>query len=128
MKVRYVLFCEYSSETRDGKMNVLGITDTIFARDFPAVHREAHILVSFEVAAQDVGSQVVTVLELLDADAKHVFRTETPFRIEAPLNFLNQRHIVHDLMFQAPGPHVMNVYVNGELVAQTPLAVVKHTG
>jgi hypothetical protein len=49
------MLAEAANASTDGKLNVLGVFDTVFATEFPAVHPRCVLVVRFRPGVEDVG-------------------------------------------------------------------------
>lgn len=121
MKVRYALFCDHSNDTADGKLNLIGITDTLFAYSFPARHREGHFVVSFVVDPADSGTKSQVELRMIDADGKPILSSKSEIQWPNDVRILNQRHILHDIALANAGSYRFEVLVEGEVLANCQL-------
>ena len=54
MRVSLALLADYSNVSREGKLNILGIFDTIYAPRFPTTHAHLQLVVRFEAEARRV--------------------------------------------------------------------------
>ena len=48
MHVKVALLADYSNVSREGKLNILGIFDTIYAPTFPTTHPHMQLVIRFE--------------------------------------------------------------------------------
>jgi hypothetical protein len=56
VQVRVAVAADYVNETNDGKLNVIGIFDTINASQFPAIHAELTLVISLEFTVAECGT------------------------------------------------------------------------
>ncbi len=113
MHVRYAILCDYSNDTTDGKLNLFGTTDVIYAFSFPCIHKVCHFVVSFEVDPDDFGVTRTVVTELIDADGQGLVKFEAPILIPENQRLINHRHIIHDLNFPKEGTYQFTVRIDG---------------
>lgn len=128
MQLRYALLCDYSSETNDGKLNILGTTDAVFALSFPAVHKHAHLIVSFAIEPEDFGTKPAIGVRLIDADGNRLFDIEAPLEAGHSRRVINHRHILHDIGLPKAGTYQFSVLVDGVEVAALPLEAIEVKG
>jgi len=48
MEVKLALLADGANVSREGKLNLLGIFDTLFARSFPTTHPQMQLVIRFE--------------------------------------------------------------------------------
>ena len=58
MRVKLALLADSANVSREGKLNLLGIFDAIFARELPTSHPHMHLVLRFEALPADAGSTV----------------------------------------------------------------------
>jgi len=75
------VIADYVNETKDSKLNVLGIFDTVFAPSFPATHAQLQLVVSIEFAAAECGTERELTVDFVDQDGRSVVRTSQPFTL-----------------------------------------------
>lgn len=124
MQVRFALLCDHSNDSLDGKLNVMGITDTVYAYQFPANHRESHFIASFYVTAEDYGRTVSIDLHFIDEDGNKVLESNGVIQCPDKRQILNYRHILHDLRLTKPGTYQFSVFIDGRQVVAVPLQAV----
>src|SRR6266516_3887748 len=65
MEVKLALLADGANVSREGKLNLLGIFDTLFARSFPTTHPQMQLVIRFEAAAQEAGSTRQVEIQLV---------------------------------------------------------------
>lgn len=128
MQLRYALLCDYSSETNDGKLNILGTTDSVYALSFPAVHKHAHLILSFSIEPDDFGTKPVVGVRLIDADGSRLFDIEAPLDAGNSRRIINHRHILHDISFPRAGTYQFSILVDGKEVTALPIEAIEVKG
>lgn len=124
MRFRYALLCDASNETNDGKLNLFGVTEALYAYQFPASHREMNLICSFELEPEDTGVSRTVSVKFIDADAKPLIAMETQVQNPSGRRVLNHRHIFHDTILPAAGLYQFSISVDGVEVGFVPLEVV----
>src|SRR5881628_58731 len=99
MEVKLALLADGANVSREGKLNLLGIFDTLFARSFPTTHPQMQLVIRFEAAAQEAGSTRQDAIRM-----DHV---------------LTLNHV----QFESPGRYRFDVLVDGRVAAAVPLQV-----
>src|SRR5881396_3655513 len=74
MEVKLALLADGANVSREGKLNLLGIFDTLFARSFPTTHPQMQLVIRFEAAAHEAGSTRQVEIQLVAGDGNVLFR------------------------------------------------------
>lgn len=125
MKLRYALVAEYANFTGDGKLNLMGVTDRIFAYQFPAVHRDLVLVNSIETDNDDENTTQQLQVQLIDPDGLTVAELSGQLEIGAGKQVFHQIHVFQDVKFQSPGAYQVNLYFNGQEIHQIPLELLQ---
>jgi hypothetical protein len=129
MNVTLAVLADYANISQDGKLNIMGVFDVIFAEVFPTVHPEMKLVVQYEAGAADVQATHKIEIHLMDADGRKpmvvggqltVGDVQPGFPVKAN-SILNIRHAT----FERPGDFVFNILVDGEVKHQVPLKVLR---
>lgn len=110
-----------------GKLNILGVFDTIRARKFPCVHRRLVLICRFEVNAAEGGQTKTFEVIAQDEDANKIGGVTGKMKIPK----IEGRMRAHSdllleivgLKFEKPGPYEFVVMVSGETKYTIPLTV-----
>lgn len=124
MLVRFAVLCDYSNETSDGKLNLFGLTEAVFAHKFPAIHKHCHLIVSFLIEPDDIGNQLAVEVRFTDADGKSLMEIRGSVSCSKAHTIVNHRHIIHDLQLSVPGPYQFSIRIEGREVATQTLEAV----
>lgn len=116
MRLRYGLIADYANVTQDGKLNILGVTDRIFANTFPAMHRDLFLIVCIETEAEDDGATREIHVQMINADGQTITELKGQLNIQGPKQVLNQIHLFRDVWFTAAGSYQFNVFFDGKMV------------
>lgn len=125
MKLRYALIAEYANVTGDGKLNLMGVTDRIYAYQFPAIHRDLIVVNSIETDNDDEESTQDLSVQVIDPDGHTVAELNGQLQIGAGKQVFHQIHVFHDVRFEAAGSYQVNIFFNRELVQPIPLELVQ---
>jgi hypothetical protein len=68
MKVDLFLTADYANVTADGKLNVVGIFNEIYAESFPARHSTMHLVLRLQAELGEYGQTRDLTVKLLDPD------------------------------------------------------------
>ena len=104
------IVADYVNETNDGKLNVLGIFDTISANQFPATHPELRLVISIEFTVAECGTERELTVDFIDQDGNRVIRISQPFSV--PQFEISANRNVHNSIMQLRGlpvPHAVRL-------------------
>ncbi len=129
MDVSLALLADYANVTRDGKLNIMGVFDTIFAEQFPAVHPQMQLVVRLEANPAEAGSRKKLEIKLMTEDGRLLFAigTELGFEVKDPTKplgeMLKSDHIIglQNVRFEQPGDYQIVILVNEETKKTVPL-------
>lgn len=135
MKIAILLTADYASiDPGSGKLNMLGVFNTIRARSFPTMHSR------FYLAIRVVGDHNVErtehklAIQLADLDGKELVALEGSFALQATAPGVDSQHDFsfefNDLVFPEPGDYrfyvsIDNDTVQGSLLMQVVSQVVE---
>ncbi len=113
----------------NGKLNLLGAFDTIYARELPAVHPQCSVALRVTFLSGDEGKHQMQ-LNFVDADGRAIMRSiEIPVEVTLPedMHFGTRNFIINiqQLKFDEPGPFSVDISLDGQSQASIPL-LVKH--
>lgn len=110
-----------------GKLNLLGVFDTVLTTKLPAVHPQCAIACRFVFNKAEEGSRVFR-LAFVNEDGRVVMPAiELAIDIKVPdeVNYLSRNLIINlqQLKFDAAGQYSVEVQMDGRQVASIPLLV-----
>jgi hypothetical protein len=110
-----------------GKLNVLGVFDTVLTTKFPAVHPQCAIALRFVFNKGEEGHREFQ-LSLVEEDGKAVMRLpkiSIEVKIPDEVNYLSRNLVINlqQLKFDAAGQHAVEVLMDERQVASIPLLV-----
>lgn len=114
----FVHFCDHASMSTDGKLNLVGIFESLFAMEMPTRHPQMYILSRFEFPK---GTHDVT-LTLMQQDR---VLAKTDFKKEVTRKSEPQNHLwgVFDLTLETYDPIELKAFENGIEVGQAELPI-----
>ncbi len=127
MRVTLALLADAANVSREGKLNILGVFDTIYARQFPTAHPQMQLVMRFETGVEDTGRAWSVSIALLAPDGQVVFRV--PGSVTAPTSVVGERVQIDRIValagvtFAAPGRYALAVAIDGATAATVPLRV-----
>lgn len=127
MQVTFAVLADYANVSRDGKLNVMGIFDRVFARQLPSRFPPMQLVVRLEVQGEELDTEHTIRIQLADPAGTAVFDingTFTPTAADPGLP-ISVNHVVRlaDLPVQQTGLHSVIVWVDGERARDVPLRV-----
>ena len=128
MNIQVALLCDAATDD-NGKLNLLGAFDTIFARELPAIHPQCAVALRVTFFNGDEGKRQLK-LNLVDADGRSIMPPiEIPVEVTLPedMHFGTRNFIINiqQLKFAEPGLYSVDVTLDGQSQASIPL-LVKH--
>jgi hypothetical protein len=128
MNIQTAVLCDAATDD-NGKLNLLGAFDTIYARELPAIHPQCAVALRVTFLAGDEGKRQLK-LNFVDADGHAIMPPiEIPVEVALPddMHFGTRNFIINiqQLKFETPGLFSMDVSLDGQLQANIPL-LVKH--
>lgn len=126
MNVELAVVADYANTSADGKLNILGIFNTIFAVSYPAVHPDMKLVIRFGVHPSEIGPTRRLAIQLRSDDGRKVLEavlnwTITPSTsLGAETLHADQVIGISGLRLEAPGSYEFVILVNDEVKAQIP--------
>lgn len=128
MNIQTAVLCDAATDD-NGKLNLLGAFDTIYARELPAIHPQCAVALRVTFLAGDEGKRQLK-LNFVDADGHAIMPPiEIPVEVALPedMHFGTRNFIINiqQLKFETPGLFSMDLSLDGQPQANIPL-LVKH--
>jgi hypothetical protein len=127
MNIQVAVLCDAATDD-NGKLNLLGSFDTIYAPQLPAVHPQCAVALRITFQPGDEGTRQLT-LNFINADGRSIMPNFPPVPVEVrlpeDLHFLTRNFIVNfqQLKFEEAGLYSVDVRVDNESQASIPLLV-----
>lgn len=118
MDVALAALADSANTTEGGKLNLLGVFDTIRGREFPLAH--SHMAFAFRLRAEHRDQQRThgVRVSLIDMDGNELFNADGEVQIGRiePGHFQHANMIfnVHGAQFQQPGRYRFRIELEGE--------------
>lgn len=129
MKVGFAVLADGANVSREGKLNILGIFDSIQAQQFPVTHPQMQLVMRFEADRSEAGKTKKIEVQLMDEDGQRLFVLGGEFNLSTgrPGEPIGSNHIlmIHMLKFEHPGTYEFKILINDELKAEVPLKVLQ---
>lgn len=124
MQLRYAIMADFANVTQDGKVNVMGVFDRLFAQNFPAVHKLLFLVTSLESDAEDEGETRESRIQLIDQDGNKLTDLRGQINFAKGKQVVNQIHVFQDLKFSAPGVYQFTIFFEGRHAKTVDLELV----
>ncbi|UCC73762.1 MAG: hypothetical protein JSV86_04155 [Gemmatimonadota bacterium] len=126
MEVDLAVVADGANVSQEGKLNILGVFDTIWAREFPFRHAAMVFVLRVRADFTDRGVHQMQV-RLMDADGAQLFKAEGPLKVPggAP-GRPSKPHVIMGLSgitFPKPGDYSFEVLVDDRHMRSVPLYV-----
>lgn len=129
MRLTLFLAADYANITREGKLNVMGIFDDIYAQSFPARHTAMHLVIKLGAELGEYGQERNFTVKLLDADGNPIFDLSGQFQVppgghgrKPEVNLILE---LKDLIFPKEGMYVFVLLVDKDQKGELSLHVNK---
>lgn len=129
MEIPFAVIADGANVSREGKLNILGIFDTIHARSFPVTHAEMKLVLRVVADPEEAGVEHAIEIKLLDEQGGAVLGMKAnvvPRSVPEgkPLK-LDQVVSMHNVSFKKPGKYYFSIVVDGDQKTALPLTVVE---
>ena len=125
MRVTLALLADGANVSREGKLNILGVFDTLFSRTFPITHPQMQLVIRLEADATEVGRTRALEVRFASEDGRILFRVPGSMTIGRPPlgGGVRLEHILtlNNVQVEAPGLYRFDILVDGALVGAVPL-------
>ena len=128
MNIQVAVLCDAATDD-NGKLNLLGSFDTIYARELPAIHPQCAVALRVTFLAGDEGKRALK-LSFVDGDGHAIMPgIDIPVEVTLPedMHFGTRNFIINiqQLKFDQPGLYSVDLTLDGQPQASIPL-LVKH--
>ena len=127
MQVKLAVLADSANVSREGKLNILGIFDTIYARQLPTTHAHMQLVLRFEAAAEEAGGTCQVEVRLLSPEGQAVFTFPGTMSVpkRGPGEPVGIDHILSFTNVGLPiaGTYRFRILVEGTPAADVPLRV-----
>jgi hypothetical protein len=126
VEVDLAVIADAANVSQEGKLNILGVFDTIWTREFPFRHSAMVFVVRMKADFTERGIHQME-LRLMDADGAQLFKAEGAMQVPggAPGRPVKP-HLIMGLggiSFQRAGDYSFEVLVDGQALKSVPLYV-----
>ncbi|MEJ2501748.1 MAG: hypothetical protein P8177_00280 [Gemmatimonadota bacterium] len=127
MVITFAVLADYANVTRDGKLNVMGIFDRVFARQLPGRFPVMQLVIRLDAEYAELDTEHALRIQLADPDGQPLFDINAGFTPrggrEGESASINHVVRLSDLPLHRPGRHRILIWVDGRLEREVPLKV-----
>ncbi len=128
MEVDLAVVADAANVSQEGKLNILGVFDTIWARKFPFRHAAMVFVLRVRADFTDKGAHDLEV-RLMDADGGQLFKAGGPLQVPGGVPGRPIKpHVIMGLAgvtFQKPGDYSFEVMLDDHHLKSVPLYVME---
>jgi len=127
MNIQVAVLCDAATDD-NGKLNLLGAFDTIYAPQLPAVHPQCAVALRVTFTAGDEGQHKLA-LNFINADGRSIMPNFPPIPVEVVLpedaHFVTRNFVVNiqQLRFAEAGLYSVDIRLDDQSQASIPLLV-----
>lgn len=130
MDIQVAVLCDYAADYQ-GKLCIQGAFDTLFARQFPVIHPACSLALRLCLTPEDAGNHKLGI-SIVDEDGTPLDKERMPIvgdltvALPEGAAFLTRNLIMNfqGLKFEKSGNYCIDVTLDGEVLASTPLRLV----
>lgn len=124
MQLKLGFLADFANKSAEGKLNILGVFDRIWAPRYPATHQEMKLVLGFEIHPAEVGQTKKIQIQLCNQEGVQLFELsgDMGLRKEPPpgtpagqMINLDQILGINRLSIPSVGRYEFVILVNGEI-------------
>lgn len=127
MDITFAVLADYANVSREGKLNVMGIFDRVFARQVPSRFPPMQLVIRLEAQPEELGREHALRIQLSDPEGAALFDINGSFtpRGPDPTHAVSVNHVVGlaDLPLQRTGVHTISIWIDDEQKREVVLRV-----
>jgi hypothetical protein len=125
MKLHYALLCDYAFLSVDKKVNIIGVFETINARQFPVVHPRFVIVGSISPSK----NKFKMSLNIVDESGSEILQDLQEREVNLPKENANNFNFIVEVInanFAKPGNYKVEIKIDGKLVGDIDFKVMEN--
>lgn len=131
MRVTFAHLCDYALISNDGKLSLIGITDTLFVPALPFNYPSFAIAFQIELNHAEINREFPMRLDIMGPDGEVLLRMEAKGAVQGtPRVGTNTRFgqvvTAQGVQFKTEGPHSVNIWLDGRPEQPIEFAVSVH--
>lgn len=127
MQVTFAVLADYANVSREGKLNVMGIFDRVFARQIPSRFPPMQLVIRLEAPVAELNTEHRIRVQLAGPDDATLFDINGTFtpRGGPAGQPISVNHVIRlaDLPLQHTGLHKALIWIDGEMEREVHLRV-----
>lgn len=131
MEIVLAALADCANKSSDGKLNVMGLFDMLYAGDMPVTHPSMQLVLRIRVEPAEIDRQHELEIRCMDEDGQELFKVQGGFSVQAaPGKAATFDHIVgiSNLTLQKFGGYTFPIFINRDLKRTVELGVSKLDG
>jgi hypothetical protein len=120
------VLCDAANVSREGKLNILGVFGSLWARQFPCVHPSLTLVVALEATYTERGEHAVDI-RLVDADGGELVKLDGRVNVqgERPGRPILTQAILqlNSVAFPRPGTYTFDILLDRRHERSVPLEI-----
>jgi len=126
MTIQLAVLCDAATDY-NGKLNILGTFDTIFAQQFPASHPQCSVALRVAFTKMEEGNHTLKI-NFVNEDGQSIMPSvDIPVDVILPgdATFISRNFVlnIQQLKFETVGLYAIEIAADGQHEASIPLAV-----
>jgi hypothetical protein len=129
VNVALALLADAANLSADGKLNILGVFNTIFSDQYPAVHPDMKLVLRLQLHPAELEHPKQVSVQFRNDEGRRIDGFGADFTVQATPamgtggEMLTTDSVVSvsNLYLESPGMYEFVILVNGEVKAQVPL-------
>lgn len=126
-KLNYVHVCDYASFSDNGKINILGIFESIMAKKLPAIHPQMFIVSNISIGDNGNHEKVIKILSQDNIEISKLNFQLNNIKIPTGKKYLEFGVMgqMNGVKFDNYGTYKIQVLINGVIIGEKELNIVK---
>lgn len=129
MKVPLFVAADYANISKEGKLNIMGIFQTITASQFPARHSAIFLVMTLVAELGEHEQTRDMTIKLMDADGKEILavaaQVEVPQQADRQLPQVSAVLELRDIVIEKPGRYMLILLIDKDFKAELSLHVLQ---
>ena len=131
MEIVLATLADAANTTKDGKLNVMGMFDTLYAGAMPVTHPSMQLVLKIRIEPSETDREHEIEIRCMDEDGEELFKVSGGFSVKAaPGRAATFNHTVgiNNLTFQKFGGYTFPIFINRDLKRTVELEVTRAEG
>ncbi len=131
MEIVLATLADAANTSSDGKLNLMGLFDTLYAAAMPVTHPSMQLVLRIRAEPSETDRQHELEIRCMDEDGRELFKVTGEFSVQAPPGKpATFNHVVgiNNLTLQKYGGYTFPIFINRDLKRTVELDVAKAEG